>query len=80
MESEGVNQAVEDALILDIDIALAEERKKWKAVVAEKDVEMAEKEAVMAEKEAKMKAEMAEKDSIIEKLQARIQELERGTK
>ena len=80
MKRNEMRRADEGVLILDIDIALAEERKKWKAVVAEKDVEMAEKEAVMAEKEAKMKAEMAEKDSIIEKLQARIQELERGTK
>ncbi len=69
MESEGVNQAVEDALILDIDIALAEERKKWKAVVAKKEAEMEEKDL-----------KIAEKDSIIEKLQARLQELETGMK
>ncbi len=75
MEKEGVNQAVEDALILDIDIALAEERKKWKAVTAGYETALAEKEAEITKREA----EITEKNAEIENLKARLRELEKGT-
>ncbi len=46
---------VEDALILDIDIVLAEQEKKLKKIVAEKDAALSEKDALIRSLQAQLR-------------------------